>query len=204
MCFFPMLNCKKWKRGSKLPKVGAKIRYFQSSKKLGLFAPFQNTSKFLISAIKSQFWIFSYLCTPRHCAVLPIIFSETSKVMSKITVYDLMTICRVLLLIIGQNYINPKLLQPIVASICKVMTVKKPCVQTVSHIKVPKTRHSLLIKNSQILPNPYRTWSKSMNMVLGFFSLRSKSFKIAFFLLLLVVTTSQNLLIFGIFAIYFP
>ena len=48
--------------------------------------------------------------------------------MSKISVYDLMTICRVLLLIIGQNDINPKLLQPIVASICKVMTVKKPCV----------------------------------------------------------------------------
>ena len=39
-----------------------------------------------------------------------------------------MTISRVLLLIIGQNDINPKLLQPIVASICKVMTVKKPCV----------------------------------------------------------------------------
>ena len=48
--------------------------------------------------------------------------------MSKISVHDLMTICRVLLLIIGQNDINPKLLQPIVASICKVMTVKKPCV----------------------------------------------------------------------------
>ena len=49
--------------------------------------------------------------------------------MSMISVYDLMTICRVLLLIIGQNDINPKLLQPIVASICKVMTVKKPCVR---------------------------------------------------------------------------
>ena len=49
--------------------------------------------------------------------------------MSKISVHDLMTICRVLLLIIGQNDINPKLLQPIVASIFKVMTVKKPCVQ---------------------------------------------------------------------------
>ena len=48
--------------------------------------------------------------------------------MSKISVYDLMTKCRVLLLSIGQNDINPKLLQPIVASICKVMTVKKPCV----------------------------------------------------------------------------
>ena len=49
--------------------------------------------------------------------------------MSKISIYDLMTICRVLLLIIGQNHINPKLLQPIVESTCKVMTVKKPCVQ---------------------------------------------------------------------------
>ena len=48
--------------------------------------------------------------------------------MSKISVHDLMTICRVLLLIIGQNDINPKLLQSIVASICKVMAVKKPCV----------------------------------------------------------------------------
>ena len=48
--------------------------------------------------------------------------------MSKISVYDLMTICRVLPLIIGQNCMNSKLLQPIVASICKVMTVKKPCV----------------------------------------------------------------------------
>ena len=48
--------------------------------------------------------------------------------MPKISVHDLMTISRVLLLIIGQNDINPKLLQPIVASICKVMTVKKPCV----------------------------------------------------------------------------
>ena len=48
--------------------------------------------------------------------------------MSKISAQDLITICRVLLLIIGQNYVNPKLLQPIVASICKVMTVKKPCV----------------------------------------------------------------------------
>ena len=48
--------------------------------------------------------------------------------MSKISVHDLMTICRVLLLIIGQNDINPKLPQPIVTLICKVMTVKKPCV----------------------------------------------------------------------------
>ena len=40
-------------------------------------------------------------------------------------VHDLMTMCRVLLLIIGQNDINPKLLQPIVALICKVMAVKK-------------------------------------------------------------------------------
>ena len=39
-----------------------------------------------------------------------------------------MTICRVLLLIIGQNDINPKLFQPIVASICKIMAVKKPYV----------------------------------------------------------------------------
>ena len=61
-------------------------------------------------------------------AAPPIIFSETSKVISKISLYDLMTICRVLPLIIGQNHINSKLLQPIVASICKVMTVKKPCV----------------------------------------------------------------------------
>ena len=48
--------------------------------------------------------------------------------MPKISVHDLMTISRVLLLIIGQNDINPKLLQPIVASICKVIAVKKPCV----------------------------------------------------------------------------
>ena len=48
--------------------------------------------------------------------------------MSKIFVHDLMTISRVLLVTIGQNDINPKLLQPIVASICKVMAVKKPCV----------------------------------------------------------------------------
>ena len=46
--------------------------------------------------------------------------------MPKISVHDLMTISRVLLLIIGQNNINPKLLQLIVASICKVMTVKNP------------------------------------------------------------------------------
>ena len=51
--------------------------------------------------------------------------------MSKISVHDLMTICRVLLLIIGQNDINPRLLQPIVVSICKVMTVKKPCVHAI-------------------------------------------------------------------------
>ena len=49
--------------------------------------------------------------------------------MSKIFVYDLMTISRVLVLIIGQNDINPKLLQPILASICKVMAVEKSCVQ---------------------------------------------------------------------------
>ena len=48
--------------------------------------------------------------------------------MPKISAHDLMTISRVLLLIIGQNDINPKMLQPIVASICKVMTVKKPFV----------------------------------------------------------------------------
>ena len=49
--------------------------------------------------------------------------------MSKISVNDLMTISRVLLLIIGQINVNPKLLQPIVASICKLVTVKKPCVK---------------------------------------------------------------------------
>ena len=48
--------------------------------------------------------------------------------MSKIFVHDLMTISKVLIIIIGQNNINPKLLQPIVTSICKVMAVKKPCV----------------------------------------------------------------------------
>ena len=48
--------------------------------------------------------------------------------MSKIFVHDLMTVSKVLILIIGQNNTNPKLLQPIVTSICKVMTVKKPCV----------------------------------------------------------------------------
>lgn len=51
--------------------------------------------------------------------------------MSKIFVHDLMTISRVFILIIGQNDINPKLPQPIVASICKVMVVKKPCVQII-------------------------------------------------------------------------
>ena len=48
--------------------------------------------------------------------------------MSKISVHALMTMCGVLLLINAQNDINPKLLQPIVASIFKVMTVKKPSV----------------------------------------------------------------------------
>ena len=48
--------------------------------------------------------------------------------MSEIFVHDLMTICGVLPLIIGQNDTHPKLLQPIVASVCKVMAVKKPCV----------------------------------------------------------------------------
>ena len=52
--------------------------------------------------------------------------------MSKIFVHDFMTISRVLILVIGQNNINPKLPQPIVASICKVMTVKKPCVRLLS------------------------------------------------------------------------
>ena len=50
------------------------------------------------------------------------ISSWTSKLTSEIYVYDLMTICSILLLIIGQNDINPKLFQPIVAS------VEKPCV----------------------------------------------------------------------------
>ena len=59
--------------------------------------------------------------------------------MPKISVHDLMTISRVLLLIIGQNDINPKLLQPIVASICKVMTVKKPCVNEYHSTSHPKT-----------------------------------------------------------------
>ena len=48
--------------------------------------------------------------------------------MSKIFVDDLKTISKVLILIIGQNNTNPKLLQPIVMSICKVLAVKKPCV----------------------------------------------------------------------------
>ena len=48
--------------------------------------------------------------------------------MYKIFFHDMMTIRRVLVLIIGQNNVNPKLLQPIVASICKVIAVKKPCV----------------------------------------------------------------------------
>ena len=40
-----------------------------------------------------------------------------------------MTISKVLILIIGQNNTNPKLLQPIVTSICKVLAVKKFCVK---------------------------------------------------------------------------
>ena len=54
--------------------------------------------------------------------------------MSKIFVYDLMTISRVLVLIIGQNDINPKLHHPIVASICKVTAVKKPCVKSINFV----------------------------------------------------------------------
>ena len=58
--------------------------------------------------------------------------------MSKIFVHDLMTISKVLILIIGQNNTNPKLLQPIVTSICKVMAVKKPCVLGVlGFLRVP-------------------------------------------------------------------
>ena len=57
--------------------------------------------------------------------------------MPKISVHDLMTISRILLLIIGQNDLNPKLLQPIDASICKVMTVKKPCVCKPHFFSVP-------------------------------------------------------------------
>ena len=60
-------------------------------------------------------------------AAPPIISSGTSKVMLKIFVHDLMTISRVLILIIGEKDINPKLPLPIVASVCKVMRVKKPC-----------------------------------------------------------------------------
>ena len=58
----------------------------------------------------------------------------TSKVMLEISVHDLMTINLVLPLIIGQNDMNPILLQPIVASIGKVLTVKKPCVQKSSAV----------------------------------------------------------------------
>ena len=43
-------------------------------------------------------------------------------------VYNMKAIFMILLLIIGQNNINPKLVQPIAASICKVMAFKKPCV----------------------------------------------------------------------------
>ena len=62
----------------------------------------------------------------------PIISSRTSKVMSEKYVHDLMTISRVFLLIIGQNDINPKFLQPIITSIWKVMAIKKPCVYGLS------------------------------------------------------------------------
>ena len=48
--------------------------------------------------------------------------------MSKIFFHGLMTMSSVLIQIIGQNCINSKLLQPIVASIRKIMAVKKPCV----------------------------------------------------------------------------
>ena len=52
-----------------------------------------------------------------------------------------MTICRVLVLIIGQNDKNLKSLQPIVVSICKVMTVKKPCVLSTSNVLLKITDH---------------------------------------------------------------
>ena len=42
-----------------------------------------------------------------------------------ISVHDLMTMCGVLLLLIGQNDIKTKLLQPNVVSICNDMTVEK-------------------------------------------------------------------------------
>ena len=98
-------------------------------------------------------------------AAPPIISYGTSKVMPKISVHDLMTISRVLLLIIGQNDINPRLLQPIVVSICKVMTVKKPCVrwslknlppsscsETTSLWMAPKQNRIFLFLNDSSLP----------------------------------------------------
>ena len=63
--------------------------------------------------------------------------------MSKIFVHDLMTISKVLILIIGQNNTNPKLLQPIVTSICKVLAVKKPCVKWRPSRFLAKSRNEL-------------------------------------------------------------
>ena len=68
--------------------------------------------------------------------------------MSKISVHDFMTIYRVLLLIIGQNVINPKLLQPIVASFCKVMAVKKPCVLQVQSIEIFRTIFNCMLNRA--------------------------------------------------------
>ena len=60
--FFPYAKLQKLEKRVKTAQSRSKNKLLLGfKKKLGRVSPFQNTSKFLISAIKSQFWIFSYL-----------------------------------------------------------------------------------------------------------------------------------------------
>ena len=65
-----------------------------------------------------------------------IISSLISKVTPNMYVYNLMAIWRVLQLILGQNSINPRLLQSTIASIWKDLMVKKSCVIWCSLLKI--------------------------------------------------------------------
>ena len=76
-----------------------------------------------------------------------------------------MRIDRVFVLIIGQNEIYPKLLQPIFASICKVMAVKKPCVKfqldsTCLTIKFHNHHHAILTTSER--------WARRANHVVAY------------------------------------
>ena len=125
-----------------------------------MFSPFQNTPKFLISGIKSKFWILSYLCMPRHCALS----YDTNRIYVCIKITNLHRFQSIYRNLLVRNL---RVLTRLKLTWCYKGSALFPAVQfnTACHVDQSKTSVCLVEQPIRFLPvgNNIQHWELSLN-----------------------------------------